>query len=178
MGDIRIPDCDPATTPLSDGDFHMIDQNLTVPNGAGGFLDDTRYCAPPDIAHRALDTEGLPETGGTTITSKNLGNIASGTLTIDVGARKLQHYSNVGAHALSPGGNTGFCYLDITNGTGAGAITTSGWDKLVGSFTTNVGDQFRCLATINSATKVLKIVATIASGSDTEDWESWLVTTL
>jgi len=178
MADIRIPDCDAASVPLSNGDFLMIDQNLTLPNGAGGFLDDTRYCTPPNISQRALDTEGLSETGGTVIATKGLGNIASGTLTIDVGTRKLQFYSNAGAHILSPGANTGFCYLDITNVTGAGAITTSGWDKVVGSFTTNVGDQFRCLATIGPATKVLKVIATISSGSDTEDWESWLLTTL
>ncbi len=74
-------------------------------------------------------------TGGANVTSKSLGTISSGTLTIDCGARPAQHLTNNGAFTLAAPVNGGSCFVTVTNGASAGAITFSGFT--VG---TNVGD--------------------------------------
>lgn len=105
-----------------------------------------------------LDTEGQVLTGGTNVTSKDLGTISSGTVTPDPSDRPLQHYTNNGAHTLAPDGtNKGSFLLDITNGASAGAITTSGWTKVVGAFTTTNGHKFRCSCSIGNAGSLLSI---------------------
>jgi len=74
-----------------------------------------------------LTTENQALTGGATVTSKDLGTKSSGTLTLDMGDRPLQHYTNGGAHTLAPGTVKGACIVDIVNDGSAGAITISGW---------------------------------------------------
>lgn len=107
-----------------------------------------------------LGTEGQSLTGGASVTSKSLGTVSSGTLTLDPGGRPLQHYTNNGAHTLAPGSNTGSILLDITNGASAGAITTSGWTKVSGdSFDTTNANKFRCHASIGDAGSLLIVQA-------------------
>ena len=140
-----------ATTPLSDADVIYVAQS-------SGAVD--RKCSPLDIAKRALDTEGLAETGGTVITSKNLGTQSSGTLTIEVSGRKLQHYTNGGAHVLTATGSTGFCFIDITNNGSAGAINTSAFTHVSGdSFTTGNGDKFHCVLVVGNVGSTLEVIA-------------------
>lgn len=113
-----------------------------------------------DLSDLALKTEGLTETGGAGVTSKDLGTISSGTVTPNPSNRKLQHYVNNGAHTLAPGAVTGWYHLDITNDASAGAITTSGWTKVKGdSFTTTNGHKFRCYASIGNAGSLLFVNA-------------------
>jgi hypothetical protein len=113
---------------------------------------DTLYCA--------LATEDQVVTGGARVTSKSLGTITTGTLTLDTGDRPLQHYTNNGAHTLAPGTNTGSFYLDITNGASAGAITTTGFTKVVGdAFTTTNGNKFRCGVSIGDTGSLLQVQA-------------------
>lgn len=100
-----------------------------------------------------------PITGGASITSKSLGTQSSGTLTLDMGDRPMQHYTNGGAHTLAPGSVNGMIYLDITNNGSAGAITTSGWTKVVGTFTTTSGHKFRCSCSVGNAGSLLTIQA-------------------
>lgn len=98
-----------------------------------------------------LADENQPLTGGATVTSKDLGTQASGTLTLDMGDRPLQHYVNGGAHTLAPGSVVGACLVDITNNASAGAITISGWTHTAGdSFTTTNGDKFRCHCSVGN----------------------------
>lgn len=108
-----------------------------------------------------LDVADQVVTGGARVTSLSLGTISSGTVTPDPGDRPLQHYTNNGAHTLAPGSNPGSYILDITNGASAGAITTSGWTKVVGgtSLTTTNGHKFRCSCTIGNGGSLLSIQA-------------------
>lgn len=107
-----------------------------------------------------LNTEDQTLTGGARITSKDLGGISTGTLTLDPGDRPLQHYVNNGAHTLSPGSNTGSFLLDITNGASAGAITLTGWTKVAGdAFTTASGNKFRLHCSIGNGGSLLIVQA-------------------
>lgn len=107
-----------------------------------------------------LGTENQALTGGATVTSKDLGTQSSGTLTLDMGDRPLQHYTNGGAHTLAPGSVNGACVLDITNDGSAGVITTSGWTKVAGdSFTTTNTHKFRCHCSVGNAGSLLSVQA-------------------
>lgn len=123
----------------------------------------TRTLTPPnaDATIAALDVEDQTLTGGARVTSKSLTTPTNGsTLTLDPGDRPLQHVTNnVAGWTLAPGSNTGSILLDITNGASAGTITTSGWTKVVGSFTTTNGHKFRCHGSIGNAGSLLTIQA-------------------
>lgn len=105
-------------------------------------------------------TEDQTITGGAEVTSKSLGTKNSGTLTLDLGDRPLQHYTNGGAHTLAPGTVTGAAIIDITNNSSAGAITTSGFTKVAGdSFTTVNGAKFRCHCSVGNGGSLLIVQA-------------------
>lgn len=107
-----------------------------------------------------LDVEDQALTGGAIVTSKSLGTVSSGTTTPDPGDRPLQHYTNGGAHTLGVSSNAGSIVLDITNNASAGAITTSGFTKVVGdAFTTTNGHKFRCSITIGNGGSLLQVQA-------------------
>jgi hypothetical protein len=114
-----------------------------------------------DIAGKAdLAVENQTLTGGVTVTSKSLGTVTTGTLTLDMGDRPLQHYTNGGAHTLAPGSVTGSALIDITNDGSAGAITTSGWTMVSGdAFTTTNGHKFRCHASVGNGGSLLIVEA-------------------
>lgn len=113
-----------------------------------------------DATAAKLNVENQPLTGGVTVTSKDLGTVSSGTLTLDMGDRPQQHYTNNGAHTLAPGSVVGSCLLDITNGASAGAITTSGWTMVAGDdFTTTNAEKFRCHASVGQTGSLLVIQA-------------------
>ncbi len=121
----------------------------------------TRTLTPPNAnaTIAALDVEDQTVTGGARVTSKSLGTITTGTLTLDPGDRPLQHYTNNGAHTLAPGSNGGSILLEILNGASAGTITTSGFTKVTGSFTTTNGHKFHCSVIVGNAYSSLTIVA-------------------
>lgn len=123
--------------------------------------DTTRVVTVPDADGTLLyrDVADQAITGGGIVTSSSLGTISSGTVTPDPGDRPLQHYTNNGAHTLGVSANAGSILLDITNGASAGAITTSGFTKVVGSFTTTNGHKFRCQVSIGNAGSLLSIQA-------------------
>lgn len=106
-----------------------------------------------------LDAEDQPVTGGARVTSKDLGTITTGTVTPDPGDRPIQRYINNGAHTLAPASSPalGTYILDITNAASAGAITTSGWTKVIGLFGTTNGYKYRCFASISEAGSLLMI---------------------
>lgn len=115
---------------------------------------------PAFAAAAKLDVEDQALTGGARVTSKDLGTVTSGTLTPDPGDRPMQHYTNNGAHTLAPGTNAGSYLLDITNAASAGAITTSGWTKVVGAaFTTTNGHKFRCACSVGNGGSLLIVQA-------------------
>jgi len=97
-------------------------------------------------------------TGGARVTSLDLGTpSAASTVTLDPGDRPLQHLTNNAAFTLAPGSNAGIITLDITNGASAGAITTSGFTKVVGAFTTTNAHKFRCSVSVGNAGSLLSI---------------------
>lgn len=114
---------------------------------------------PYDADTAKLDVENQVLTGGVTVTSKDLGTISTGTLTLDVGDRQNQHYTANGAHTLAPGSVTGSCLLDRVNGASAGTTTITGWTKVVGSFTTTNGHKFRCHCSVGNGGSLLIIQA-------------------
>ena len=110
-----------------------------------------------DVAHLGGEDQTLA--GGARVTVKDLGTISSSTVTPDPGDRPMQKYTNGGAHTLAPGSNVGAYLLTITNNSSAGAITTSGWTKVVGAFTTTNGHKFRCHCSIDGDGSLLVIQA-------------------
>lgn len=130
---------------------------LNVGTAAGTVAagDDSRFS---DNAKLSVEDQVL--TGGARVTSKSLGTISTGTLTLDPGDRPLQHYTNDGAHTLAPGSNTGSFLLDVTNGASAGAITLTGWTKTAGdAFTTTNGNKFRLHCSIGNGGSLLIVQA-------------------
>lgn len=107
----------------------------------------------------ALDVEDQALTGGVRVTVKDLGTVSSGTTTLDTGDRPIQKYNNNGAHTLAPGTNKGSIVVEITNGASAGAITTSGFTKTVGAFTTTSGHKFLCFITVSDNGSMIQIQA-------------------
>lgn len=137
---------------------HSADK-LTFAGAASGYAFDVA----PDVggSHVALlATEGQTVAGGAKVTSKSLGVISSGTVTVDVGARPKQDLTNGGAFVLSPGSNNGSTVLEIVNNGSAGAITKTGWDKADGdAFDTTNGHKFKCFIDIGPAGKYLGVKA-------------------
>lgn len=83
-------------------------------------------------------------TAGFAVTSSSAGIKSSGTFTPSPLTRNLQYATNGGAHVLAPPSVD--CNMSIlyTNNASAGDITTSGFDKVQGAFTTTSGHQFMC----------------------------------
>jgi hypothetical protein len=121
----------------------------------------TRTATPPDSSFKiaALDVADQVITGGARVTASDLGTITTGTVTLDPGDRPHQYYINGGAHTLAPGSNGGAVTLQITNNASAGAVTTSGYTKVVGAFTTTNGDDFLCTSFVINGFSLLTIQA-------------------
>jgi len=106
-----------------------------------------------------LDIENQALTGGVAVTEKDLGTIASGTLTVDPGDRPLQRYINNGPHTLGVPTVVGSTILTITNGASAGTITTTGIVVKGDAFTTVNGAKFRCGLTFGNGGALLQVQA-------------------
>jgi hypothetical protein len=101
---------------------------------------------------------GLTLEGGFAGTSQNLGTITSGTVTPVFTTNNIYRYVNNGAHTLAPPTGEGTMVIDILNAASAGAITTSGFTKVTGSFTTTNTDRFRCYIDVINSVSHLNIV--------------------
>lgn len=98
-----------------------------------------------------LDTEDQTIAGGGRVTVKDLGNLSGTTITPDPGDRPIQKITNNGAGTIAPGSNNGCYILIVKNTTGAGAITTSGWQDVSGeAFDTTTTSEFVCHCTITA----------------------------
>lgn len=144
-----------APTPTAEGDIQWDtdDNQIKIGDGASTltFSDNSK------LAVLAATDQTI--TGGAQVTALALGTISSGTTTLNYGARPVQSYTNNGAHTLAPDSDTGYILLLITNGASAGAVTTSGWTKVIGAFTTTNAAKFLCSCTTVSGTSVLSIQA-------------------
>jgi hypothetical protein len=92
--------------------------------------------------------------------SFNAGTFTGGTYTPDPANGKLQFTINGGAHTLAPPTAIGDYEMAIqyTNNASAGAITTSGFTKVNGSFTTTNGDDFLARITKLNGFTLLEII--------------------
>jgi hypothetical protein len=107
-----------------------------------------------------LDSAGQSLSGGARVVTYDNGTKSSGTFTPDPGNGPNQKATNNGAHTLAPGTNYGSYYLDYTNGSSAGAITTSGFTKVTGdSFDTTNAHKFKCHITVSEIGSTLNVLA-------------------
>jgi hypothetical protein len=111
---------------------------------------------PTDALLKNVENQAL--TGGATVTVKDLGNLSGTTKTLDVGDRPIQKITNNGAGTIAPGTTVGSCYVTVINTTGAGAITTSSFDKVEGNFDTTTTSKFLCGVTVTGDMSVLAIL--------------------
>jgi hypothetical protein len=114
---------------------------------------------------------GTPDqtiTGGANVTPYQI--TATSNFTIDCGKCPAQYWSNNnGAVTITAPSSSGSCYLDIENGSGAGAVTLSGFTKIywgdssAGSGTslsdTTNGHTFRLLITSNRGRAMATVLA-------------------
>lgn len=143
-----------ASTPIASGDFIY----FTDVSDSSGSKKATLGSAITNSSAAKLDVENQILTGGVQVTSKSLGKSSGGTLTLDLGDRPLQHYTNGGAHTLAPSSKKGSALIEITNDSSAGAITTTGWNTVDGTaFSTTSGDIFLCHASVNQTKSYLNV---------------------
>lgn len=126
---------------------------LVVPDG------DYSYTFPAaNAAFASLNVEDQTATGGCRVTPKSLGNLSGTTISIDPGDRSIQSISNNGAGTIQPSASTGHGTFEVINTTGAGAVTTSSWTFVDGSFDTTTTSKFLCTYVITSNISVLSIL--------------------
>lgn len=100
-------------------------------------------------------------TAGYTTAALDLGTRTTGTLTLNMATRNNQRIINGGAFTLAPPTGEGSMLLKITNGSGAGAITLSGFSspRLGDPFTTTVGHIFWCMIAVNGGESIITVTA-------------------
>lgn len=107
-----------------------------------------------DFVRKAVSTTLV---AGYSATSYDSGTKSSGTFTPDAANGNQQHCVNGGSFALAPPANATTILLEITNNSSAGAITTSGFTKVVGSFATTNGHKFICNIVKSKSYSLLQI---------------------
>jgi len=115
----------------------VADSNITVGKLAGG-----------DLTGKGFSS-----------TAYNAGTKSSGTFTPAASDGNIQRAVNGGAHTLAPPSTDTTIVVQYTNNASAGSITTSGFTKVEGSFTTTNGDDFLCYITVVNGFSHLNIVA-------------------
>lgn len=98
-------------------------------------------------------------TAGYTSTSVSQGTKSSGTFTPAYASGSVQHATNGGAHTLAPPSGHGTMIIDYTNDGSAGAVTTSGFTKVVGSMATTNALKYRLFISTSNAGSLLTIQA-------------------
>ena len=98
-------------------------------------------------------------TAGFACTADADGTKSSGTYTPSTAGGNMKTAVNGGAHTLAPQTEVSTIVIQYTNDASAGTITTSGWDKVEGAFTTTNGDDFMVYCTVIGTFQHLNIVA-------------------
>ncbi len=98
---------------------------------------------------RFVQLSGSPLTGGFTASNDADGSFSSGTFTPTPVGGNFKSISNAGAFTFAAPSVAGVYTLvvEITNVTGAGAITFTGFSKVNGTTTTTVGNRFQVFIT-------------------------------
>ena len=88
-------------------------------------------------------------TGGYQYTSASDGTKTTGTYTPAYTGGNIRTVINGGAHTIAPQSGNGVIIVQYTNNASAGAITTSGFDKVTGdAFTTTDTNDFLATLTV------------------------------
>jgi hypothetical protein len=109
------------------------------------YVDGVTSAIQTQLDNRVTSNADDALTGGYTTTAVDDGTKSSGTYTPTPAGGNMKRVSNAGAFTLAAPSAAGDYTLvvQITNATGAGAITLSGFSKTTGSnFTTTVGHDF------------------------------------
>jgi hypothetical protein len=117
---------------------------------------DGKEPADADILKRDASTTLV---AGFPVTPLDDGTKSSGTYTPSISSRQIQRVVNNGEHIFAPPAADGTAVVKYTNGASAGAITTSGFSKVDGAFTTTNGHVFFCYITRIDGHSHLNIVA-------------------
>jgi hypothetical protein len=113
-------------------------------------------CTNFPVAQVAAGTVGAV---GFSATDFSAGTKSSGTYTPAPASGNFQYAVNGGAHTLAPPATSCTMIVQYTNNGSAGAVTTSGFTKVSGAFTTVNGDDFLCYLTRLNGFSSLNIVA-------------------
>ena len=155
----QIPDLDPATaldgTEVFPARQGSTDKKVTIDQVQARF-DPFFESADPDILKADTPDE---LTAGFDAAPHDAGIKSSGTYTPDAANGNLQFAVNGGAHALAPPANNTTLIVQYTNNASAGAVTTSGFTKVDGAFTTTNGDDFLAYISKVNGFSHLNIVA-------------------
>lgn len=154
MGQIILPEGASPATPLTGNVaiYAKTDSVLYMKDDAGT---ETALADPNTLKANVTDTL----TVGYTTTSYSDGTVSTGTLTPNPDLGNMHHYTNGGAHTLAPPASSCSMIIEITNNASAGAITTSGFTKVTGTFTTTNGHKFICNVVKSQGNSLLQIQA-------------------
>lgn len=128
---------------------------ITVTNGDGVSGNPTLTTGSLVVRTDTSSTLGV----GYLVTSYSAGTKSSGTYTPDPANGNFQYAVNGGAHTLAPPASDCSLVIQYTNNGSAGAVTTSGFTKVTGSFTTTNGDDFLAYIVRNNSFSHLNIVS-------------------
>lgn len=105
-------------------------------------------------------TDGQTDTltKGFNVTDYDAGTKSSGTYTPDPANGNQQYAVNGGDHALVPPASSCTMVIHYTNNASAGAITTTGFARVIGEFTATDGDEFVCQIVRINDVSVLTII--------------------
>ena len=96
---------------------------------------------------------------GYTVTDYSAGTKTSGTYTPDPAEGNQQYAVNGGAHTLAPPASSCTMVIHYTNNVSAGDVSTSGFTRVDGTFTTTNGAGFLAYITVCNSVSFLNIVA-------------------
>jgi hypothetical protein len=96
-------------------------------------------------------------TAGYTATPYDAGTKSTGTFTPDPALGNKQRFINGGAFTLAPQASVSDINFEVTNNGSAGAVTVSGFDKVVGTFDTTNAHVFDVTSRVGTSKKILYI---------------------
>jgi len=151
--------CD--ATPGASNDMPACIKILTCADGTSSLIERMRIPNSGKTSFGSSGVAGDINGVGWIHTYVNNGTVSSGTVTPDPLLGNEQYYTNGGAHTLAPMSNgPSTVGMEITNNGSAGAITTSGFTKVVGdAFTTTNGHKFYCVLKKTQTYSLLSVTA-------------------
>ena len=95
-----------------------------------------------NLAQAERDIETLRRNAQAATYKPSSQSVSTGSLQLSIHKGYMQEITNNGAHTLLPPIETGEMLAVVTNGASAGAVTTSAFTHVDGTFTTTNGDKF------------------------------------